>query len=128
MENMRRVVSVNIYRPLQGDYEIACKKIHETIKAAELKDNAEVFLVGEFNIDFNMRTAPDMKEFINTTGTWGLRHLITADTRIGLRDGQIKGSCIDNIFTNCDLVAESRVLDWNIGGHLVVIVRRKKWL
>ena len=52
IKNMRRVVVVNIYRPPQGDYKKACKMLNEAIGKADLKHNAELFLMGDFNINW----------------------------------------------------------------------------
>ena len=62
IKNLRRIVVINIYRPPKGDYKVGCKIIHEAIKQADLKDNAEIFLMGDFNIDFNDRVSKASKE------------------------------------------------------------------
>ena len=57
---------------------------------------------------------------------WGLKQLITGATRIGLNDGILKKSCIDNILTNSEHIMEVGVLDWNFSDHLMVVARRKR--
>ena len=126
MPHMRRIVIVNVYRPPQGSYRKACKLIHDVIKEADLKDNAEIFLLGDFNIDLNNKSAPQSKELINTTNFWGLRQFITGNTRLGTTGEALKGSCIDNIFSNSELITQAGVADWNFSDHLMVVVKRKR--
>ena len=126
IKHMRRMVIVNVYRPPQGDYKKACKMIHEAIKEADLKDNTEIFLLGDFNIDMSKKNTPQAKELGFTTNTWGLKPLITGHTRLGTMGGQIHGSCIDNIFSNSEEIAEACTTDWNFSDHLMVAVKRKR--
>ena len=51
MPTMRRVVLINIYRPPQGEHKNACRQIHESIREPNLKDNADIFLLGDFKGD-----------------------------------------------------------------------------
>ena len=124
--NMRRIVVINVYRPPQGDYKKACKLIHDSIAEANLKDNAEVFLLGDFNIDLNDRKSPMVKELESTTTYWGLKSCITSDTRFGVVNGVLKKSRIDNIFTNSDFTAFAGTLDWNFSDHLAIAIKRKR--
>ena len=111
---MRRIVLINIYRPPQGNYRVACKMISEAIKEADLKDNAEIFLLGDFNIDLKNRKSPATKEIESLATIWGLKAQITGVTRPTFVNGECTGgSCIDNIFTNSEHIAEARTLDWN---------------
>ena len=125
-KNMRRIVIINTYRPPQGDYKKACTLIHESIKEANLKDNAEIFLVGDFNINWKDKQAPATKELGNTVAVWGLKPQIKGVTRIGLVNGVIKNSCIDNILTNSEEIIKAQVIEWNFSDHLVVAVKRKR--
>ena len=126
IKNMRKIVIVNVYRPPQGDYKSACRAIHNAISDANLKDNAEIFLLGDFNINMLDKKSPMMKELEVTTSFWGLKAFITDCTRFGFLEGELKGSCIDNIFTNSDIIAEAKILDWNFSDHLPVMVKRKR--
>ena len=126
MPKMRNIVIVNIYRPPQGDYKKACKFINEALQEADLKDNVEVFLMGDFNIDWKDKKSPMVKELDLTTSMWGLKAMFKEDTRIGVTLGTVKGSCIDNIFTNSEYILNARILSWNYSDHLVVAVKRKR--
>ena len=82
--------------------------------------------MGDFNINLKSKSSPDTKELLFTTGLNGLTPMIKQTTRCSCRAGQVRETCIDNIFTNSSLIAESKVLDLNISDHLAVFVRRKK--
>ena len=123
---MRRIVIINVYRPPQGDYKKACKSIHESIREADLKDNVEIFLLGDFNIDLSNNSSPQSKELIFTTSVWGLKPLIKGSTRVGTARGLLQSSCIANIFSNSEEIVESKIMDWNFSDHLMVAVKRKR--
>ena len=38
----------------------------------------------------------------------------------------MKGSCIDNIFSNSEIIAGAKVVDWNFSDHLLIMVKRKR--
>ena len=73
------------------------KGIHDALKKADLKDNVEIFLMGDFNIDMNSKQAQATRELLATASFWGLRALIAENTRIGTVGGKCTGSCIDKI-------------------------------
>ena len=127
IKNMRKIVAINIYRPPQGDHKKACKLIHEAIADANLKDNAEIFLLGDFNVDLKNKKSPLTKELETTLAIWSLKPQIKGITRPNKRgDAQDQGSCIDNIFTNSEHIVLSKILNWNFSDHLAVAVKRKR--
>ena len=52
-----------------------------------------------------------VKELESTTSFWGLKAHINGNTRLVIVEGRIKGSCIDNIFSNSEGISEARVLE-----------------
>ena len=66
------------------------------------------------------------KELEFTTSLWDLKPCFTKSTRYGTINDRVVESCIDNIFTNSQVVQESRILDWNFSDHMVISVKRKK--
>ena len=124
--NLRPIVVINAYRPPQGDTKRACKMIDESISRANLKSNAELYLLGDLNIDLLDKKAQPTKDLLFTMGSNGLQPKITSPTRFSFREGVAKHTCIDHIFTNSTLIVEGKTLDLNISDHLAVYVRRKK--
>ena len=126
MAKMRRMVLINVYRPPQGDYKRACHLISDAIRDANLKDNVEIYLLGDFNINWEDKKSKATKELEVTATIWGLSPQIKGSTRLGISKGNVCSSCIDNIFTNSDNIQRAMILDWNISDHLVVAIKRKR--
>ena len=124
-KSRRDIVVVNVYRPPQGDYKEASKLLNNAFTKANLKDNTDIFLMGDFNIDWKDNRSSAKKELEFLTGSLGLSPLIRNSTRYGVRQGMLSKSCIDLIFSNSNNIAEARVLDLNLSDHLAVYVRRK---
>ena len=126
IQNVRPIVIVNIYRPPQGDCKKCCELISEAFDRVDLKDNTDIFMLGDFNVDYLDKKTPAYKELDFTTKSLGLKQLITSATRIAFREGALTESVLDLIFTNSEHVAASKTLDLNISDHLGILVSRKK--
>ena len=126
LENVRPIIVVNIYRPPQGSYLKCCELISNAFEKADLKDNTDIFMMGDFSINFDDKTSPGFKELDFTTKSLGLNQLIESPTRSVFRDGIITENRIDLIFSNSEHVADSKTLDFNISDHLGIMVTRKK--
>ena len=122
MDNLRPIVIVNIYRPPQGDYKVFCKELSNRVLNANLAPNTELYIMGDFNIDYNDKGTREYSELSTTTRILGLRQYISGPTRLG----KTKDSCLDLIFTNSDCVRNSGVINANISDHLPVFITRKK--
>ena len=123
---VRPIVVINIYRPPQGSYKTACKFISEAFEKADLKDNTDIFILGDFNINFKDSSSPAFKELSFTMKSLGLSQLVKETTRPSQTNGRDTSTLIDLIFTNSDAVANVKLLDINISDHLAVMVTRKK--
>ena len=122
LENLRPIVILNVYRPPQGDYKVFCREILNRVHLANLKDNAEIYLMGDMNIDVTDKTSSETKELILTTKILGLSQHISGRTRFGLT----KYSCIDLIFSNSEFIASSGSINLHVSDHVPVYVTRKK--
>ena len=58
---------MNVYRPPQGDYKEACNTISEAVARADLKDNTEIYLIGDFNIYLTEKSSPTAREILYVT-------------------------------------------------------------
>ena len=126
LENVRPIVIVTAYRPPQGNSKRCCELIGDSFDRANMKDNTDMFLLGDFNIDFMDRLGPAYKDLDFVTRLLGLRQLMVTPTRISFRDGVIKESLIDLLFTNSDYISDSKTLNFNISDHLGIVATRKK--
>ena len=124
IDNLRPIVVVSIYRPPQGDSK-KCNT-NEAFERANLKDNTEVFLLGDFNINLNDRKSNKTKDLDFMTKAIGLNQIIKTSTRISFRNEVKTESLLDLIFTNSDHITEAKTLDYNLSDHLAVLATRKK--
>ena len=126
VKNVRPIVIVTVYRPPQGSYMKCCELLEEAFNKANLKDNTDVFVLGDFNINFNDKSTPGFRELNFTSQLLGLKQLISGPTRCSFRDGITSNSTIDLIFTNSDFIADWGTMDLNLSDHLAVRATRKK--
>ena len=124
LENVRPIVIVTVYRPPQGSYKQCCDLISEAFDRADLKDNSDIFLLGDFNINYKEKTGPGFREL--DFMTLGLRQLISTPTRTAFRDGALTESIIDLLFTYSDHINTAKTLNLNISDHLGIVASRKK--
>ena len=82
----------------------------------------EVWIIGDFNIDWLKRDAPDTAKIMQFCKTHGLEQLIKTITR----PNKYKGSLIDLMITNSNFVFEAGVLDDMIADHYTIYCIRKK--
>ena len=61
-----------------------------------------MFVMGDFNIDFNKTTIPSCKEFDFTMKSLGLSQSVLEPTRIFFKDGIKHSSKLDLIFSNSE--------------------------
>ena len=83
LENVRPIGIVIVYRPPQGSYVRYCEMINE----ANLKNNTDMVLLGDFNINYIDETTPAYRELDLTTKSLGLKQLINCLTKTVYRDG-----------------------------------------
>ena len=114
ISNMRPVVVVKIYRPPQGDHKCCNTLINEALERANLKDNTDIFLLGDFNINFADKRQARTRDLDFTTRALGLRQLIKTCTRTVCSDGEITETQLDLIFSNSDSIADARTLNYNL--------------
>ena len=128
LKNVRPIVVVTVYRPPQGDYKKCCEAINSAFEKANLKDNTDIFVLGDFNINFDDKKSCSCRELDFTMQSLGLRQVIETPTRTVIREGILSSTRIDLIFTNSDSVADASTLDMNLSDHLAVSITRKKSL
>ena len=85
-------------------------------------DNTDIFIMGDFNIDFLDNQNDIVKKFNNVINQWGCRKLVSNTTRYSRQ----KESCIDQIVTHSNIILSKGVADVNLSDHQLVYVQRKK--
>ena len=108
-----------IYRPPRGNIKNCIDQIQEYVRQ---NSKNELWLLGDFNVDFLDRNQPSRLNFIDLFKKYGCRQLISNITR----PGRHKSSCLDWIVTNSCFVIDSGCLDAMISDHFPVSAVRKK--
>ena len=126
LDNVRPIVVVNIYRPPQGDYKEGCKLISEAFGIANLKQNTDIFVLGDSNINMLDRKTASTKELDFTMKALGLTQVVKEPTRTAFKNGTSSSTLLDLIFTNSPYIKATSTLDMNLSDHLAVLVTRKK--
>ena len=119
--NQRYFIFCNAYRPPQGDIDEFVTYLESCLKLLDFTTH-DVFIIGDFNIDFLERQNPlkkKLKEFLAQTG---FTNLFTTLTRYTPN----KNSALDHIPIQIIMMYKSGVLDVNISDHEMVYVVCKK--
>ena len=122
VKNMKKIILVNIYRPPSGIYKNFCSKIYDSLTNSVIKDNSDIFIMGDMNIDMLDLNSPLKKELDNTMRRLGLININKSFTR----HSKNRNSCIDLIFSNSDCIESHGLLDWNISDHMGIFITRKR--
>ena len=118
MANCKNVIIGNLYRPPQGDSNVCCEHLIDTVNDIVQSTNADLFLLGDFNVNQFDKTSLEYKHLHRFEILTNLRQYMQHPTR--------QANCIDLIYTNCDCVAGSRVLDILLSDHELIYITRTK--
>ena len=84
--------------------------------------NFEIWILGDFNIDFLRRDDNNTVKLTSFIKKLGLSQLINGITRPNVKSG----SCIDLILTDCKFINENGILNDLISDHYSIYCIRKK--
>ena len=110
-----------MYRPPTGDVHTFFHVLENVLSFDDL-NGKEIWILGDFNINFLKRTDKSTKLAIEFARVCGFQQLIQSATHL---TGFGK-SCIDLIFTNCEFVCSSGVLDDVVSDHFPIYACIKK--
>ena len=109
---------VCLYRPPNGKVKLCIDYLKNVFKNCK----SEVWLLGDFNVDFLDRSSVPRTKFQTLFNTHGLKQLIQNITR----PSKSSGTCIDWIITNSLYVKNYGVADDFISDHFTIYCIRKK--
>ena len=112
---------LTVYRPPCGNVVQFFQILEDFFELHNLIEN-EVWLVGDFNINYLKRTDVNTKKAIDFAREYGLHQLINSTTH----QTGFSASCIDLIFTNAMFIHSSGVLDDVLSDHFPVFACVKK--
>ena len=117
----KNVTIGNIYRPPSGDLTLAIDYLEECMKLIQ-QDNDEIFLLGDFNVNFKNKLSPEFKLLDFFVKANGLSQLIKKPRRIT----NTSKSLIDLIMTNSRYISKSGTLDHFVSDHQPIYAVEKK--
>ena len=112
---------INLYRPPYGNIESFFSILENIFLTHNFSDN-EVWVLGDFNIDYLKRSDKGTKMAIEFARIYGLRQLVQSATHLTA----FSASCIDLIFTNAQFVVSTGVLTDVISDHFPIYACVKK--
>ena len=119
-ENCRNFIIANGYRPPDGNISDFHDFIEASSNSIDLTRN-DVFLIGDFNLDYLDNKVPGVKELKLLLKQFGFSQLIKGPTRFTTN----RDSCLDLICSNSNNIAKVLVCDVNISDHEMVMVTRR---
>ena len=119
--NMRQIILVILYRPPQGSIPKFIENLYDTLTNINRNANSEIYILGDFNMDMLDKKSQNIKDLIQNMKIFGGLPLINDYTR-----KSSTSTCIDQIFTNSDVISSSGIVNLNISDHLAVYCTRKK--
>ena len=117
----RNLAIINVYRPPSGKVEKLIEHLKLLLKNIDMSKR-EIWIIGDFNIDWLKRNIPDTMKLMQFCKTHGLEQKIKSVTR----PNKSRGSLIDLMITNSNFVCDSGVLDDMIADHYTIYCIRKK--
>ena len=117
-ENAKDMLIGTIYRPPGGNVEVFCNYLKDTLEEIGNNFNREIFLMGDFNINYLNPQDHSTKLLLDFEQLNGLKQLILLPTR-GV-------NCIDLLFSNSNDITNAGVLPLNISDHDLIFATKKK--
>ena len=56
--HVKKIAFINLYRPPQGNVTMFCDMLHDTIVSLNASTTHEIFVLGDFNINYTNSTSP----------------------------------------------------------------------
>ena len=120
--NTRKQIFSNIYRPPDGKIKEGLESLTNIVKKVTDSYNGELTIMGDFNVNYNLRHTAAFKLIKDFEREFNLTQLIQGTTRHGNKNK----SCLDLIFTNMDHIISQGILKIAISDHFPVFMIKKK--
>ena len=120
-QNCRDVVVCNVYRPPKGDLKKAISYLDDGLKTLNLS-KLDIFLLGDFNINYKNKKSPDYKRFDFFAQSNGLTQHINSTTR----NNEKTKSLLDLAITNSKFISHAGTLEHYISDHQPIYIVHKK--
>ena len=109
----KNVIICNLYRPPQGNIKKFLEYVESCMERIDYV-RKDLFIMGDTNIDVLDKTVAQVKDLKEFLSQCGLRNHIKDTTRYS----DTKNSCLDHIYSNCNIVNDSGTLDVFFSDHI----------
>ena len=116
MPKQKDIIIGTIYRPPMGDVKTCTKYLVDTITTITERHNAELFLLGDFNVNYLDTNSSSYKELKTLLHMTDLKQYIETPTRFN--------SLLDLAFSNSKHISQASTLDYNISDHSAILITR----
>ena len=120
--NVRKCAIGVVYRPPNSKIPEGVKELSETVRSIQISFQGEMAIVGDFNINYNLRHSNAFKLIKEFEREFNFDQIIKTSTRITNRTS----NCIDLIFSNLEYIQSCRTIDLAISDHLPTFFIKKK--
>ena len=120
-ERARNLLIANVYRPPQGDVKKAMKTLDTTIKNIHTP-RKELFILGDFNIDYKNTGSAKYRELLFLQKANNLKQHIKTTTR----NTDKKRTLLDLVLTQAKYIKSAGTLDSFISDHQPIYIIKKK--
>ena len=93
-----QIFLIGVYHPPGGNVESFLDELSDVIDSTLVFNNAEVNILGDFNIDYLNKQSSDTKHLFQWASGYGFSQFISQPTRVVLNNA----TCIDHLYTNRD--------------------------
>ena len=116
----RKMTISCVYRPPKSNQDSTYRLLSSVLDRLNTSNN-EIWIGGDFNLDWNRRNHDQLKKIKNLLRTYNLHQLIKGV----MRPLCMGGTCIDWLVTNSNFVASSGITNDLISDHLTIFAVKK---
>ena len=120
--NVRKCAFGVVYRPPNGKISDGIDELSATLRSLQLTFHGEIAIVGDFNINYNLRNSEAFKLIKDFEREFNLDQIIKTPTRITKKTS----NCIDLIFSNVEYIQSCGTMNISISDHLPTFFIKKK--
>ena len=121
MPKSRNIIIGTVYRPPYGKLKDAISHLNKCVGVTK-SDRKDLFLIGDWNVDYKKKTAENYKSLSFFEKSHGLNQLISTSTR----NTNKTSTLVDLILTDANYICNSGTLPQFISDHQPIFAIKKK--
>lgn len=73
MRNIKKIILLNAYRPPSGKSDLFVDGLSDVLSSFPRLQVFDIFILGDFNLPYNLKNSPSYKKLKNLESKFGLR-------------------------------------------------------